>query len=170
MVENTMQDSTTKDLTITRVMNAPVEKVWNAWNESEQVMRWWGPTGFTCPVAEMNVHVGGVSLVCMRAPKEWGGQDMYNTWTYTVVEPTQLLEYTVHFSDKDGNPVDPATQNLPPGMPGEVPHVVTFKALDDNTTEVTITEYGYTSDQMVELSRAGMNQCFDKMAAMFAGE
>lgn len=170
MAENTMQDSMTKNLTITRVISAPVEEVWQAWNESDKVMQWWGPTGFSCPVARMDVRAGGVSLVAMRAPKEWGGQDMYNTWTYTAVEQPHRLEYIVHFSDKDGNKVDPATQNLPPGMPGEVPHVVTFTALDDNRTEVTITEHGYTSDQIVELSKAGMNQCFDKMEAMFTGE
>jgi hypothetical protein len=33
---------------------------------------------------------------------------------------------------------------------------------------MTITEYGYSSDRIDELSRAGMKQCLDKMAAIFA--
>lgn len=37
------------NVVVTRVFEAPVEKVWNAWVEPEMVMQWWGPIGFTCP-------------------------------------------------------------------------------------------------------------------------
>jgi len=65
----------THDLAVTRVLDAPVEEAWRAWTEPERVRRWWGPTGFTSPSADMDVRVGGTSLVCMRAPAEYGGQD-----------------------------------------------------------------------------------------------
>ena len=68
-----------RDLVVTRVFGAPVEQAWKAWVDPEYVMQWWGPEGFTCPVAKMDFREGGTSLVCMRAPKEFGGQDMYNT-------------------------------------------------------------------------------------------
>jgi hypothetical protein len=32
---------------------------------------------------------------------------------------------------------------------------------------MTVTEYGYTSDQIFDLSKAGLEQCLDKMAASF---
>jgi hypothetical protein len=48
-----------------------------------------------------------------------------------------------------------------------VPHVVTFKDLGNNKTEVSVTEYGYTSARVVELSRSGMNECLDKMAILW---
>ena len=57
---------------------------------------------------------------------------------------------------------------MPPGVPRDVPHVIVFKAAGDKGTEVTVTEYGYTTEQARDLSRAGMEQCLDKMAAMFA--
>jgi hypothetical protein len=44
-----------------------------------------------------------------------------------------------------------------------------FKAAGDSETEMTVTEYGYTTEEARDLSRAGMEQCLDKMAAMFAG-
>ena len=47
----------------------------------------------------------------------------------------------------------------------DVPHVITFKVLGDNKTEMTVTESGYTTDQVVETSKAGLEQCLDKMAA-----
>src|SRR5689334_11897851 len=76
----------TYDVVVTRVFDEPVEKVWKAWSESEQVMGWWGAPGFTSPLAKMDFRVGGKSLVCMRAPKEFGGQDMFNTWTYQRID------------------------------------------------------------------------------------
>ena len=33
---------------------------------------------------------------------------------------------------------------------------------------MTVTEFGYTEDWVVELSRSGMNEVLDKMAATFA--
>jgi hypothetical protein len=57
---------------------------------------------------------------------------------------------------------------MPPGVPRDVPHVIAFKAADDNRTEMSVTEYGYTTEQARDLSTAGMEQCFDKMAAIFA--
>ena len=53
-------------------------------------------------------------------------------------------------------------------MPPEVRNVVTFKATGDNKTELTVTEYNWPVGQMMEMSRMGMEQCLDKMAASLA--
>src|SRR6187549_4175509 len=86
-----------KDIVVTRVVNAPVEQVWKAWIESERVMQWWGPIGFTSPLAKMDFREGGTSLVCMRSPD---GHDMYNTWSYSKIVPMQYMEFVVNFADK----------------------------------------------------------------------
>jgi uncharacterized protein YndB with AHSA1/START domain len=131
-------------------------------------MRWWGPAGFTCPVAKMDFREGGTSLVCMRAPKEFGGRDMFNTWTYEKIVPMKRFVYILRFADKDGNMMDPAKQGLPPEMPKEVRNEVAFKELGKDKTEVTVTEYGWTVGQMMEMSKMGLEQCLDKMDALFA--
>lgn len=155
------------EMVITRVFDAPVEQVWKAWSDSEQVRKWWGPTGFTSPLANMDFRVGGTSLVCMRAPQEYGGMDMYNTWTYQKIVPMQQIEFIQHFTDQNGTILDPAAVGIPPGVPKEVRHVITFKPINENQTEMTVTEYGYTSEQAHDLSKMGMEQCLDKMAASF---
>ena len=157
------------NVVVTRVFDAPVEQVWKAWFASDYVRQWWGPEGFTCPVAKMDFREGGASLICMRAPQEYGGQDMYSTWTYTKLVPNERIEYIFNFADKDGNKLTPAQAGLPPGIPEDGHHVVTIKALGGNKTEMTMTEHGYTTDQAHDLSKAGLEQCLDKMAAMFAG-
>lgn len=166
---NNASDSTeTYDVMVSRVLDAPVEETWKAWSDPEYVMRWWGPTGFTSPSAEMDFRVGGASLVCMRTPAEYGGQDMYHTWTYTRIGPHERIEFVSNFADENGTHLDPATMGMPPGVPHDVPHVITFKATDNGGTEMTVTEHGYTTEQARELSKAGMEQCLDKMAAIFA--
>ncbi len=156
-----------RNVVVTRVFDAPVEQVWKAWSDSEQVRRWWGPQGFTCPIAQMDFREGGTSLVCMRAAAEYGGMDIYNTWTYHKIDPFERIEFTLKFADKDGAPIDPAQAGIPPGVPSEVRHVITFNPIGATQTEMTVTEYGYTSDQAHDQSKGGLEQCLDKMADSF---
>ena len=152
------------NLTVTRVFDAPVERVWKAWSDAGQVMRWWGPAGFTAPLARMDFREGGTTLVCMRTPD---GHDLYNNWTYQKIVPLRRIEFTNTFADADGKNIHPSQVGLPPEIPPEVPHVVTFNAAGPNRTEMTVTEYGYPSQQIADLSKMGLEQCLDKMAASF---
>ena len=161
-------DTKTRNVVVNRVIDAPVDQVWKSWSDSNYVMQWWGPTGFTCPVAEMDFREGGTSLLCMRAPKELGGLDMYNTWTYSQIVPMERIEFIQKFADQNGNQVDPAVIGIPPGVPYEVRHVITLKALNKVQTELTVTEFGYVSDQAHDISKAGMEQCIDKLSVIFA--
>ena len=153
-------DNKYRDLVVTRIVAGPVGQVWRAWTDPEQVRRWWGPTGFTCPLARMDVREGGTSLVAMRSPQ---GQDLYNTWTYRSIVPHQRLEFIQNFADQDGNKLAPASIGLPAEIPQDVHHLVTFTALDEHRTKLTVTEYGYGSDQILELSKAGLEQVLDKL-------
>jgi uncharacterized protein YndB with AHSA1/START domain len=155
----------THDLAVTRVLDAPVEEAWKAWTEPDYVMRWWGPTGFTSPLAEMDVREGGTSLVFMRAPAEYGGQDMYNTWTYRKVVPPERLEFVLDFTDADRALL--ADEAIPPGVPRAVRHVVTLRPAEGGRTELTVQEFGYGTVEARDVSRAGLEQCLDKMVAMF---
>jgi uncharacterized protein YndB with AHSA1/START domain len=164
MTGSTTPNGTKKDLTLSRIFDAPVEQVWRAWSESEQVQRWWGPTGFTAPLARMDFREGGASLVCMRSPD---GHDLYNTWSYQKIEPLRQIEFVLHFSDAEGRKLDPAQIGLPADIPFGVRHLITFKALGERRTEMTVTEFGYGSDQTVAMSKSGLEQCLDKMEASF---
>jgi uncharacterized protein YndB with AHSA1/START domain/predicted enzyme related to lactoylglutathione lyase len=155
------------DLAVTRLLSAPPEEAWRAWSEGEYVMRWWGPTGFTSPSAKMEFRVGGTSLVCMRAPAEYGGQDMYNSWTYREITPPERIEFVLAFVDAEGKPLDAGS--IPPGVPREVRHVVTLRPADAGRTELIVRELGYGTAEARDISQAGLEQCLDKMEAIFRG-
>ncbi|MBB5789319.1 SRPBCC family protein [Jiangella mangrovi] len=151
------------DLTVTRTYAAPPERVWAALTESELVMRWWGPDGFSSPRARMDVRPGGASLVTMRSPD---GFELHNTWTYTVVDPPHRLEYVLRFSDDGGRTLAPSSLGLPADIPeAGVPHEVTLTP-SGHGTELTVTERGYGSADTVALSRLGLEQTLEKLAAV----
>ena len=156
-----------QDLVITRVFEAPIETVWKAWSIPEQVMRWWGPDGFTSPLARLDFREGGTSLVCMSSP-EFG--DLYSTWHYRKIQPLRRIEYIHNLADKEGNKIDPTSIGMPPDFPQDQLNVLTFKDLGAGRSELTVTEAGWTAGQMMEMSRMGMEQCLDKMAASFSEE
>jgi uncharacterized protein YndB with AHSA1/START domain len=164
-----MGNSSTRDLVVTRVFDAPVELVWKAWTNSEYIMRWWGPDYFTSPSAKIDLRVGGTSLVCMRAPKDFGGQDMYSTWVYQQIVPMQRIEFIQNLSDEKGNLLDPTTLGLPADFPRDTRTVVTFKDLGSGKTEMTVTEYNMPAagTEMGKNAELGLNQSLDKMAAIF---
>jgi uncharacterized protein YndB with AHSA1/START domain len=153
------------DLKLSRRFNGAADLLYRGWTESAYVERWWGPSGFTCPIAEMDVRVGGVSLVCMRAPRELGGVELFNTWSYSVVEPGRRLEFVLRFTNAKREAVSPQTLGIPTGVPGEVPHVLTFIDLPGGMSELVVEERGYATAEAVEMSRVGLSQTLDKLAA-----
>jgi len=52
-------------------------------------------------------------------------------------------------------------------MPKAVRNDVAFKELGKDKTEVTVTEHDWTVGQMMEMSKMDLEQCLDKMAALF---
>jgi acetyl esterase/lipase/uncharacterized protein YndB with AHSA1/START domain len=162
MKKDIQTNNMTKEMSLTRVFDAPVSEVWKYWTEGDKLMKWWGPKGFTSPIARMDVREGSASFVCMRPPPEYGGQDMCNTWAYKKIVPEKEIEFVMTFANMDGKELDPRTLGLPVGMPREVRHVITFRDLGGKT-ELTVTEFGYTSEEVVEISRVGLGQCLDKM-------
>jgi uncharacterized protein YndB with AHSA1/START domain len=163
-----MQTPEKHDLVVTRIFNASITDVWKAWSDPAYVMQWWGPAGFTAPSADIDFREGGISLVCMRAPQEYGGQDMYSIWEYQTIVPMERIVYIHNLADKHGKKVDPVQMGMPPDFPQDQRHTVTFKALSNDKTEMTITEYDWTPGQMMEMSKLGLEQCLDKIAAIFA--
>jgi uncharacterized protein YndB with AHSA1/START domain len=150
------------DFTVQRTIAAPPYEVWRAWSEPAYVRRWWGPLGFTAPVARMDFREGGTSLVAMRGPE---GPDIYTTWHYRLIVPVERIEFDQYFADERGARIDPSAAGIPPGVPQPVPHVVTLAAVDGATT-VAVTEYGYQEGPMAQLSQTGQEQCLQKMAEL----
>jgi uncharacterized protein YndB with AHSA1/START domain len=78
-----------REIVLSRVFDAPRERVWRAWTDPEQVVKWWGPRGFTTTIHEMDVRVGGVWRHTMHGPD---GSDYPNKSVFVeVVEPERIV-------------------------------------------------------------------------------
>jgi uncharacterized protein YndB with AHSA1/START domain len=152
-----------QDIVLVRTFDAPVEAVWKAWSDPREVERWWGPKQYTSPFAKIDFREGGRYVFAMKAPESHGGHETYTAGTFGKIVPMQRIELTQGLSDRDGNPVDPASLGMPPDFPREIPTVVTFKPVAGKTT-VTVVEGGWTPGQMLDFSEAGMSECLDKLA------
>jgi uncharacterized protein YndB with AHSA1/START domain len=154
----------THDVVETRTFDAPLERVWSAWTDGDRISQWWGPRGFSVPVADVDFREGGTSLICMRAPEDFGGQLFCNTWTYSKIDKHDRIDFVLHFTDEFGNRFDPADlDGMPNGIPPAVPHEITFRRVNAQRTELTIREYGYTTPEAYEISKAGLDQVLEKL-------
>ncbi len=57
-----------RELTLTRLIDAPREKLFRAWTDPALLKQWFAPLPYTTPFAELDVRPGGSSLIVMRAP------------------------------------------------------------------------------------------------------
>ena len=95
-------DPSEYDVTIERTFDAPRERVWEAWTDSDQVAQWWGPEGFTVPRCELEVRPGGQYHIDMEAPD---GTVYPDAGEYRDVdEPERLVMVSRVFEDEDGVP------------------------------------------------------------------
>ena len=94
--------SAKRELTITRIFDAPRSLVFKMWTDPKHVAQWWGPKGFSNPVCELDVRPGGALRIVMRAPD---GVDYPMTGVFReIVEPERLV-FTNVAVDKEGNPL-----------------------------------------------------------------
>ena len=166
MIEQT-ENVQKRELVVTRIIDAPLEAVWRAWTEPEQMSQWWGPEFYTSPECRIDLWVGGKYVFCMRAPEWMGGGDSYTAGVYQKIVPMERLEFTQGLADKDGNRIDPAQAGMPPDFPKELYTVVAFKAKGE-MTELTIIERSWEMSQMYVYSYAGTQQMIDKLAVYLA--
>jgi uncharacterized protein YndB with AHSA1/START domain len=65
MNTNTEVKSADRELTITRIFDAPRSRVFEAWTDPKHLMRWFAPNNFTVPACEMEFHNGGKFRLCV---------------------------------------------------------------------------------------------------------
>jgi uncharacterized protein YndB with AHSA1/START domain len=61
--------NTDRELVLTRLIDAPREKLFRAWTEPELLKRWFAPKPWTITRAEIDLRPGGASLIVMRSPE-----------------------------------------------------------------------------------------------------
>jgi len=154
---NSPQVTTEDDaVVVERVFDAPPELVWRAWTEPEHFARWYGPTGFTLPVCEIDLRVGGRHVWGMRSPD---GQEMFSTGVFSEIVPLERLVTTDAMADADGKPLD-----MGGGHPMETTVTVTLEDLGGGRTKLTVRQARWPDPGMAAGAGGGWSQAFEKLA------
>jgi uncharacterized protein YndB with AHSA1/START domain len=124
-----------RELTITRVFDAPRALVFKVWTDPKHLAQWWGPQGFTNPVCEFDARVGGELRIHMRGPdgaiypmkgviREFAPPERL-AFTSIAIDAAgnHLLEgmTTVLFDEGTARPSSPCTPKWPRWLRGRTP-------------------------------------------------
>jgi uncharacterized protein YndB with AHSA1/START domain len=138
------------ELHLSRVFDAPVKAVWDAWTDPEQVAQWWGPRGFTITTHSKDLRPGGTWVYTMHGPD---GTDWPNRTLYHEVEKHKKLVYD-HGGNDDRPPLFRVT--------------VTFAEVKPNKTRMEMTMALATAEAAEEtrkfIKKAGGNSTWDRLA------
>lgn len=92
-----------REIVMTRIVDAPRQRVFEAWTDPDHLPSWFGRRGWTMPVGEIDLRPGGAWRFVSRGPK---GQDMGMYGTYREISPFERLVYTESFDDYPGETVN----------------------------------------------------------------
>jgi uncharacterized protein YndB with AHSA1/START domain len=146
-----------RELVLTRIIDAPREKVFRAWTDPELLKQWFAPLPYTTPVAELDVRPGGANLVVMRDPD---GNDLPNRGVYLEVIENERLVFT-----------DAYTRAWEPSERPFMTVVLTFEDEGGRTRYTARARHWTAADRETHEKMGfheGWGQCTDQLAALVA--
>jgi uncharacterized protein YndB with AHSA1/START domain len=135
-------------LVVRRTIRAPIDRVFSAWTEPEQLRAWWGPRPVTCADAEVDLRVGGRYRIVNRLPD---GALITIEGEFHVVEPPRRLVYSWAIDDGDA-----AVSRV----------TVRFEARGD-ATEVVVVHDEIARARVRDSHEKGWEGCLDGLARAF---
>lgn len=79
------------DLVIERVVDVPRQRVWLAWTQADQLVKWFTPSPWVTAEAEINLWPGGIFKTVMQSPD---GQQFTSVGCYLEVVVQEKLMWT----------------------------------------------------------------------------
>lgn len=148
---------TNRDLVLTRLIDAPREKLFRAWTEPALLMQWFAPLPYTTPRAELDVRPGGASLVVMRGPD---GVELPNQGVYLEVVRNERLVFT-----------DAFTAAWEPSQKPFMTVILTFQDEGGKTRYTARVRHWTVADRETHEKMGfheGWGRCADQLAALVA--
>jgi uncharacterized protein YndB with AHSA1/START domain len=90
---------TDQEIVLTRVFDAPRHLVFDAFSKPEVLKRWFGPRGWSMPICEVDLRVGGGFRFVLRGPD---GKDMGMRGVYREIAPPERSVHLESFDDYPG--------------------------------------------------------------------
>jgi uncharacterized protein YndB with AHSA1/START domain len=146
-----------RDLVLTRIFDAPREKIYRAWTDPDLLKQWFAPPPYKTSVAELDVRPGGANLIVMQGPD---GGEMPNRGVYLEVVPNERLVFTNAYTEA--------------WIPSDKPFmtvVLTFEDQGGKTKYTALVRHWSVADREMHENMGfhkGWGQCADQLAAVVA--
>lgn len=141
-----------------RVLKAPVNRVWNAWTDADQLASWYGPVGFTSPRDSVKVDpvVGGFWSATVVVPIDGSAHHFFGY--FTDVEENSFLTYTMFYA---------TDETLEEVRKEEGPYHTVQLNFDDlgQETRLSFAQFGELPAEQIPMTKAGMESYFDSLAS-----
>jgi uncharacterized protein YndB with AHSA1/START domain len=95
-----MNDTPPTQVVFERTLSAPRTLVFQTWTDPVHLARWWGPSGFTAPLCEVDARPGGAIRIHLQAPD--GTLIPTDGVFQEVLEPERLVFTSSAFRDASG--------------------------------------------------------------------
>ena len=114
---------------MSRVFNAPRERVWKVMNDPALLPQWWGPSYLTTTVEKLDFRTGGAWRFIQR---DAGGNEYAFNGVYKEIVPPERLTLTFEFEPMAGH-ISTETMVLEelPGGKTRITATTTFDTLED---------------------------------------
>jgi uncharacterized protein YndB with AHSA1/START domain len=97
--------------TISHEFDAPVERVFNAWTDADQLAQWFAPKGYSMRALKSDIKPGGVNHYCMTSEH---GLEIWGMIFYKdIIAPAKLSYTQVYSNEKGGIEPHPMIKNFP---------------------------------------------------------
>lgn len=152
-----------KELTLTRVFDAPVELVWKAWTDQKLVTQWWGPNGVFTPICEVDARPGGMIHIVMEAGETLGnykGTQWPMKGKFVEVTPPSKLVFSATALNNDKPFLEHLTTVILEEKDGKTTmtvHILVTKALPGSEGALAGMEQGWNQqlDKLVAFVQKG---------------
>ncbi|ODR99186.1 ATPase [Methyloceanibacter methanicus] len=136
-------------LTLKRHLNAPPEKVYDAWTDPEKIVKWFGPDSGEVRHAETDVRVGGRYAVCFFTED---GEEHNVSGIYRDVIPGEKLAFTWAWRT----------------MPERESFLTVLITPDGDGTLLTLIHEQFFDEEARDRHREGWTGCLDKLERFVA--
>ena len=146
-----------RELVLTRLIDAPREKLFRAWTEPKLIKQWFAPLPWTISAVELDLRPGGSSLFVMRDPD---GNEFPNPGIYLEVVKNERLVFT-----------DAFTKAWEPSEKPFMTAIVTFEDEGGKTRYTARARHWTVADREAHEKMGfheGWGQCADQLAALVA--
>ena len=137
-------------LELSCTLEAPRERIFRALTDPAELVKWWGPSGFTTPQIEVELRVGGGYRFGMQPPD---GELFHLEGEFLEIDPPSMLAYTFRWEEPDPDDRETVVR-------------LSLETTAAGSTELSLSQGRFATEARWALHRDGWADSFTKLSEL----